>query len=304
MKKTVILILAILPIVLLMIIAIAGRIVSIYQNIPVEKVEFVDRIGTAYSESDTFYINEGASRETKIRIYPELASNKRVSYSSSDESVCTVDSDGVITGVHYGMATVIARTDDGGKVALINVMVKADVPYDVTLSRRELALKLGQKSTLEWVVEAPVAVDKRVTFASSDTSVVTVDGVGNISAVGVGTAIVTVTTVSGGVTDSCTVTVVEGRPPILINLEGADGVTLVNPDDRIWLSDLAVLDLKLLTETDETIDIEKVVFSVEGNAATMADGVLTFVSSGMVTVRAVSADDPELMDEVILVYDP
>ena len=304
MKKTVILILAILPIVLLMIIAIAGQIVSIYQNIPVEKVEFVDRIGTAYGESDLFNVNEGATRETRIRIYPELASNKKVTYTSSDESICTVDANGVITGVHYGMTTVIVKTDDGAKIAKLTVNVKADIPHDVELSRHELSLKVGPKSTLEWVVDAPVAVDKRVTFSSSDTSVATVDGFGNISCVAPGTAIITVTTVSGDKTDSCIVTVIEGKPPICFELEDVDGLTLVNAEDGIWLSTLSAIDFTALTLTDETVDRANLVYTAEGNAATMENGILTFASAGFVTVRCVDKTNPEVMDEVTLIYDP
>ena len=58
MKKTIILILALLPIVLLVVIAFAGQILSIYQHIPVEKVEFVDRFNNAYTDEHVFTLNQ------------------------------------------------------------------------------------------------------------------------------------------------------------------------------------------------------------------------------------------------------
>ena len=54
MKKTILLILAVLPIVLLVVIAFAGQILSIYQHIPVERVEFVDRFNSAYTDQHVF----------------------------------------------------------------------------------------------------------------------------------------------------------------------------------------------------------------------------------------------------------
>ncbi|MBR2929752.1 MAG: Ig-like domain-containing protein [Clostridia bacterium] len=310
MKKTVILILAILPIVLLVVIAFAGQILSIYQNIPVEKVEFVDRIGSAYTEDILFKVPQGGEKETKIRIYPELASNKRVSYTSSDENICTVDENGVIHGKHYGMATIVVKTDDGSRTAMLSVQVTADIPYSVELSREEAALKVGQKLTLDCVVDAPVAIDKTVSFTSSDTSVVTVTPVTGgvmITAVGEGEAIVTVTTRSGGLTDACTVRVEEGKPPVAFELEGVDGLTLVNEKDQIWLVGVSELDLKALVHLEEGINPDELrLIITSGSGATIENGVISFTSVGMITVRAY-IDNPEyseLIDEVIFVYDP
>ena len=139
MKKTILLILALLPIVLLVVIAFAGQVLSMHQHIPVERVEFVDRFGNVYTSEFTFSISQGESKATSILIYPELASNKRVTYKSGNESICTIDSNGVITAHHYGNTTVIATTEDGNRVAMMNVRVKADVPYAVTLSASSLS---------------------------------------------------------------------------------------------------------------------------------------------------------------------
>ena len=97
MKKTILLILAILPIVLLVVIAFAGQILSIYQHIPVERVAFVDRYNNEYKDNHTFTLEQGDSKATTIAIYPELASNKKVTYQSSNEAICTIDDKGVIT---------------------------------------------------------------------------------------------------------------------------------------------------------------------------------------------------------------
>ena len=78
---------AILPIVLLVVIAFAGQILSLYQHIPVERVEFVDRLNNPYTSEHVFAVNQGSTKDTKVAIYPELSSNKKVTYKSNDESI-------------------------------------------------------------------------------------------------------------------------------------------------------------------------------------------------------------------------
>ena len=90
MKKTILLILAVLPIVLVIVIAFAGRILSIYQHIPVERVEFVDDNGDPFNDDMEFIVNMGQSKNCAYKIYPELSSNKKVTFTSNDESICTV----------------------------------------------------------------------------------------------------------------------------------------------------------------------------------------------------------------------
>ena len=174
MKKTIILILALLPIVLLVIIAVAGRILSLIEHISVERVEFVDRIGSAYTEEMTFKVAQGGEKDTYIKIYPELATNKKVTYTSADTDICTVDSNGVITGVHYGATTVTVKTQDGAKTATLNVLVTADVPFSVSLSETEKSLLVGGEFKLQEFVDAPVAL-KNVTWSSSNEAVAKVD---------------------------------------------------------------------------------------------------------------------------------
>lgn len=80
----------------------------------------------------------------------------------------------------------------------------------VKLSSESLVLKVGQTSSLEAVVSPTDADNKNLSWQSSDSSVVTVDNGGNITALGEGTAVITVKTEDGGYTDSCQVNAVSG----------------------------------------------------------------------------------------------
>lgn len=304
MKKTIILILAVLPIVLLVVIAFAGQILSIYQNIPVERVEFVDRFNNPYTEEFTFNVNQGSTKETKIIIYPELASNKNVTYKSSDESICTIDENGVITGVHYGYATVIVTTEDGNKIAKMNVRVKADVPYAVTLSESEISMVEGTIFQLDAVVDAPVAVNKDVIYESDNPDVVKVDANGKLTAISEGTAVITVTTVSGGVTDTCVVTVEKGILPLAFDFEGAEGITLVN---GIYVISTPTINIASYLKVSDEVNIEDVVIKIQsGSSATLENGILTFnKAERLVTIRAYVGNEekPDYIAEIKIVYE-
>ena len=301
MKKTILIILAILPIVLLVVIAFAGQIIALYQHIPVEKVEVVDRLNNVYDSEAKFTVEQGASKETKVNVYPKLASNKKVLYSSQDESVCTVDENGVITGVHWGNTTVTFKTEDGGKTFILNVEVTAKVPFGVALSHHELNLKVDQTHTLSCEVDAPVAVNKAVKYSSSNPSIVTVDANGKLKAKGVGTAIITVTTELGERTDTCTVTVEEGVLPIYFDFDGNPNINK-NKED-IYVTSENIIDLRAVLKTDETVNPDDVTIKIISGAIKGSgdsqmiraeideNGVLKLYLDGTVTVMAYTGDE-------------
>ena len=301
MKKTILIILAVLPIVLLVVIAFAGQILALYQYIPVEKVEVVDRMNNVYDGDIAFTVEQGKSKETIVNVYPKLASNKSVTYTSQDTSICTVDENGVITGVHWGNTTVIVKSVDGNKTFVLNVEVTAKVPFAVTLSEHELNLKVGQAHTLAADVDAPVAINKAVKYTSSNTSVATIDVNGNVKARGVGTAIITVTTELGEITDTCTVTVVEGVLPIYFDFSGNPNINK-NKDD-IYVTSESAIDLRGVLKTDGTINPDDVMIKIISGAYKGSgedqmiraeideNGVLHLYLEGAVTVMAYVGDE-------------
>lgn len=302
MKKTIIIILVLLPIVLLMVIAVAGRILSLYQHISVESVEFVDRIGNVYTENLTFTVPQGGTKETYIRIYPELASNKKVSYTSSDTDICTVDENGVITGVHFGSAVVTVKTRDSSKIATLNVMVSADVPFAVTLSETEKALIPGGKFTLTEEVDAPVAMDKYVSWSSSDEAVAKVDALGNVTAIAPGEAFITATTRLGGKTASCKVTVLDVKPPITFDFSQIDGTVVKENGVLVYIKSINLADAVKL---GDTVTADEVSFSVDlPDVATLDGWILSrrddCTEGGIVALTAQVNDDGNIYSTQIL----
>ena len=97
-----------------------------------------------------------------------------------------------------------------GKLTITATTPAPIVPVAVTgvdLNKATLNLKVGKSATLVATVNPSNADNKAVVWYSSDESVATVDQNGKVTAKKVGTATITVTTVDGGYTDTCSVTV-------------------------------------------------------------------------------------------------
>ena len=157
----------------------------------------------------------GASVQLTATVTPSNATDKTVSWTSSNSSVAKV-SDGKITAVKAGTATITATA--GGKTASVVVAV-ADNPVPVTsvsvsgdgVSGGKLSLKSGASAQLTATVKPDNATDRKVTWTSSDSSVANVMGTGVVTA-GSKAGKATVTATAGGKSASVEVTV-EAQDP-------------------------------------------------------------------------------------------
>jgi len=142
-------------------------------------------------------------------VLPENASNKKVTWNSSDPAVASVEN-GTVTGMKEGSVTIAVKTDDGGKTATCQVTVSQDVVHvtGVSLNESSISVKETETSTLTATVAPENASDKGVSWKSSDDGVATVND-GIVTGVKAGTATITVTTNDGEKTATCQVIVVE-----------------------------------------------------------------------------------------------
>lgn len=152
-------------------------------------------------------IDAGDVKTLKAEVLPSDATNKKVNWSSSDESIVTVNA-GKVTAVAIGEATVTATTEDGNKTAecLVTVVKPIISVTKVTLDKTTLNLYPDETETLSATVFPSDADNKEVLWSSSDDSVVRVIN-GKLTALKAGTATITVTTVDGFKKATCQVVV-------------------------------------------------------------------------------------------------
>lgn len=177
-------------------------------DVPQFKTKPVAVTGVTLSK-ESLTLEPGAKGSTQATVQPSNATNKGVTFTSSNEAVATVDSKGEITAKTEGSADITVTTVDGGKTAKLKLTVKKAVVNvtGVTLDKSTLSLQEGATGNLVATVAPSTATDKTVTFASSDEEIATVDNKGKVTAVKPGDADITVTTKDGSKTAKCALTV-------------------------------------------------------------------------------------------------
>ena len=164
--------------------------------------------GISLNKSTTS-LTEGESETLTATITPSNATgDKTVKWSSSNEAVATVDSNGKVTAKKAGTA-VITATSSNGKTAGCTVTVKQKeiAITGISLNKSTTSLTEGESETLTATITPSNATgDKTVKWSSSNEAVATVDSNGKVTAKKAGTAVITATS-SNGKTAGCTVTV-------------------------------------------------------------------------------------------------
>lgn len=166
---------------------------SVNVTVPVESVTL---------DKTNISIEKGESLTLSATVTPGDATNKTVTWSSSDETIATVDQKGKVTAINGGNATIFAKA--GEKEATCSVTVLIPVT-SIALDKNSLTLFVGNEVTLTATILPEDATDKTITWKSSSTSVATVEN-GVIKGVGTGKA--TITATSGDVSATCEVLVV------------------------------------------------------------------------------------------------
>lgn len=141
-------------------------------------------------------------------IYPEDAEDSVIVWQSLDESIATVNDEGLVLGVGEGQTKVIALSPKAGIVDSCVVTVLKNVRVEgVSLNQTACNLYLDEKLQLEATVKPADARVKDVTWASSDEEVATVDENGLVKPLKEGNVDITVTTLDKGLNATCKVRV-------------------------------------------------------------------------------------------------
>lgn len=157
-------------------------------------------------------IEIGGQKVLTATVSPSDATNKNVSFSSSEESVAVVTQDGIVKAKASGKAIVTVTTEDGKYKAhcTVNVLEKVVHVTGIALNKTTLSLQVGDEFPLVPAVTPEDATDKSVTWASDNEAVVTVSSDGVVKALKTGKATVMATTVDQGKTASCSIDVTDG----------------------------------------------------------------------------------------------
>lgn len=168
---------------------------------------------------------------------------------------------------------------------------------EIQLDQHELELNVGEEATLVATV-LPETASQTVTWSSSDESVATVSETGTVTAVSAGEVVITATTVTGGKTDSCTITVKDVVPVVTYSL------AIAPESAEIKSGETQAFTLTLTTTTDGVAATQTVSGATwttsDESVATVANGTATGTGAGTATITA--RFTPEGSDEELTAY--
>lgn len=169
-------------------------------NIPVSSVEL---------DKTTLSLTEGETYTLKATVKPDDAADKTPTWTSSNTAVATVSSEGVVTAVKAGTATITAKCGEKTATCTVTVQAKFVNVTGVTLDKETMSLGVGSSAQLTATVLPANANNKALKWSvsSSAVSVTSQGNVATVTARSAGEATVTVETIDGGFTKECKVTV-------------------------------------------------------------------------------------------------
>ena len=233
-----------------------------------EKATCKVTVGTiTLNESEVIIKKKGTVTLTPT-VYPTSLADKSVTWKSSDKTIATVSSAGVVKGVKSGIVTITCTSNATGLTATCKVTVA-----NITLNKSSIVVNKGKRVGLTPTVYPTTLEDKSVTWKSSDKNVATVASNGNVKGVNYGEATITCTSNATGLSATCKVTV------------GA--ITLDKSDVILRKKNTLTLTPTVYPTTleDKSVTWES---SDESIAKVSKNGVVTGVKSGVASIKCTS----------------
>ena len=231
-----------------------------------------------------FQLSLGDTYQLSATVLPDDATDKSITWSSSDESIASISEDGTVIAKGIGTATITATTNDGSNItASCFVTVNPILVSEIILSDSELSLKLGDIYQLSVAVLPDDATDKSITWSSSDESVASISDDGTVIAKGSGSATITATTNDGtNLSATCEVTVTD---PVVL----ASSIEIIPSTLSLYTGESKTVTVKILPEnvTDDSFTWG----CTNWDVVTIDDnGVVSAISAGEASICAIMQD--------------
>ncbi|MDE6006967.1 MAG: Ig-like domain-containing protein [Muribaculaceae bacterium] len=161
-------------------------------------------------DSSTLSLIVGDTWQLNADVQPIFASTRELEWTSSNPDIAIVSSNGVITAIGIGTATITAEAVDGSAVKAECMISVSGVPISsIVLNRPSASLKVTESITLTATVTPANASDKSVIWSSNNNEIATVDENGVVTAHSIGETVISATSVSNPeISAECRITVV------------------------------------------------------------------------------------------------
>ena len=248
-------------------------------------------VGGIFLNTSSLTLDIGNCTQLSATIIPSTADNKLVHWKSSSDDIAVVDSDGKVTAVATGKAEISAIADEGGGAFIATCYVTVpQVVFPVqslSIDPKELVLKKGAEEKVTAKILPENATYTDLNWFSTNENVVSVKpgeggtvATATLSAVGTGTASVVVTSLDGGYTAECKVTVEQHVSSLSLSQETIE----------FELNDFKPVQL-IATILPEDAEDKTVQWSSSNeNVAKVAGGLVSAVGIGEAVIKAQTRD--------------
>lgn len=257
---------------------------AIHSEIATVEVEKQDPVAvTAITISPkTPSISVNGTQQLNVSVTPENATDKSVTWSSSNPGIATVNSAGVVNGVSQGTVMITARSNSNTNVTdtcTVTVIDETVEVLEIAVMPKTLTIALGEARGLSVSVKPENATDKSVIWSSSNSAVASVNGSGVVIGQSDGTATITARSNSNtNITDTCTVTVTSEEIEVTGVTVSPEAITVA-----VGLSHALWANVEPENATDRSVSWS----SGNSEIATVnSAGIVNAVSKGTATITA------------------
>lgn len=199
-------------------------------------------------------IKKGSKQKLVLVIKPTSLSTSKLTWTSSDESIATVDSNGVVTGIKNGKVIITVTSSNGiSTTCVVNIVNEAIKVKKIVLSPESLSLSAGTMEQLVAKIEPENATERELIWSSSDPSIATVDSSGRITGIKAGTVTITAKTLDGKTKANMTITIISGEREVEVFDNEKDAISWNGSDNlKIFSKSIYNFDDVIAPECENT----------------------------------------------------
>lgn len=212
--------------------------------------EVASPVASVALDETSLVLFTGQTHTFVATVLPDEALDKSVTWASADPTVASISENGELKALKTGETTVTVTTTDGGFTAECAVEVLTPMVYvqSVSLDKSTMEVLLKQSGKLVATITPADATVKDLVWTSANPEVAEVTVDGQVVPKSVGQTVVTVTTVEGGKSATCVVSVDASDFTVTFETNGAGdmapvivpkGETVSKPQDPVRESGLA-----------------------------------------------------------------
>ena len=241
-------------------------------------------------EKTNVSLEVGNSTHLTATVLPENATNKILTWKSSNPTVATVDTAGIVNAKSSGMTVITATSADGTVTAecMVTVTEKQEEKIaveQIILSTTNVTLTADGEFSLTATVIPLEATDQTVIWSTADETIAEVDANGKVTAKTPGDTKITATSADGTVTAVCNVKVKEESSSDIL----VESITLEQKDITLVTGEETTLVATVLPENAANKEIEWNSYSPE-IATVDSDGKVHAVAKGVAVITATTVD--------------